>query len=712
MQRNEEISSIIKKLSRKKAFSGMDTDKLEVFFGSAELHVPEGLLDEELAFMKIKSAIRRESRARTGFFKSHARGIAAASVSAVATAALSAVLIMNGILEPLFPDFFGRGIAYNIFGDVKVARDGSTSRLKTGDRIKSGDVVIAAKESFADLNFGDRIRIRLVSESRLTVDESVSGGNNKFTARLVEGGVILKIDGLVKGDSVALKTPDSTAFVTGTVFSAVTDASGSRFEVYRGKIRVREADLEGAADTGMSGGGSVDVAENSVCSVEAKKTAGKSGDAPKYDIRVVPSLQGKPVLREETDGFLSSIKSVQPGRLKSLRVFVNPADAMVMIDGMYRRTGGGEFSVTVGVHSISVLADGYLGKTENIEIGWMNQDVTVNLEKMQGGDLSGEHSPSYMFAEKGGGGILAVTGKGRVSLSDSTMNRWVMDLSVNVSVRPAYDGSLIYIPTNDGRIIALNPASGVVEWQVRTIGTPSGDALGMDNDAIYAVTDAKHLYKIKKNGRILWLSLFDSPILASPAIGVGSLYVSLDDGMLFCVDPANGQKRYSMNIGEAVGSIATAGNSVFAASGSSLYRIDPARKFIIWKRNDYSRSGRSFIADSGEIYFITGDGGLVKLNNDGQSWRAAVPGWTTGSPLFTMDNIIVSGKGLYKIDRKTGTVSEAGNSLMKAAIEGKPGKKYPAPAGAKKTLDNSGVPEKYRVKSSDDKSGIMNIPSL
>jgi len=258
-------------------------------------------------------------------------------------------------------------------------------------------------------------------------------------------------------------------------------------------------------------------------------------------------------------------------------------------------------------------------------------------------------------------------------------------LSAGTLASPAVVGGILYVPTNDGKLHALDAANGLERWTA-TIG-PAQFLNQVDNWDVFhssAVVVDGMLYIGSVDGRIyalsaaegkeLWHFQTQHVVRATPAVADGRVYCGSFDGKVYALDAKTGNKIWEVSTKtkgipwHAVqGSCATAGGLVYVGSRSGfLYAIEAATGEIRWRDNHHGNWMPSSPAVRDGVAYVGQSDGckITAVGPEGKPlWVYSAPNETFASPALagdvlyaaTNDNYNLKGKGsLSALDIKSG----------------------------------------------------------
>jgi len=176
---------------------------------------------------------------------------------------------------------------------------------------------------------------------------------------------------------------------------------------------------------------------------------------------------------------------------------------------------------------------------------------------------------------------------GRISAFDlaTGVQRWSYEtampiLSVRGTASPVAVDNVVVTGLANGKVVAIDSRLGVPSWEVR-LATPDGrselerlvDADGtvaVDDSIIYASSYHGKLAAISAVGETRWEE--EASSYTSPAMGLGNLYLTLDDSSIKAFDAYSGNAVWTQSAmsGEQLGAVTTWGSNLAAVDGNGF----------------------------------------------------------------------------------------------------------------------------------------------
>jgi outer membrane protein assembly factor BamB len=229
---------------------------------------------------------------------------------------------------------------------------------------------------------------------------------------------------------------------------------------------------------------------------------------------------------------------------------------------------------------------------------------------------------------------------------------------------PAVAGKLLVYHTMDGRVVALDRASGRVRWTWNA-GSPiesspvvrdGVDYFGAWNGTLYALDVRTH--------ELRWSRDLGAKLTSSAALAGGSLYIGDYAGRLWALDTADGAVRWTGQVnGRIYGTPAVAGGRVFVPSstGMSLTAFSTSGSEL-WRVTTGGYVYSSPAVWRGRVFFGSYDGSFyaVSAASGGQLWRVGAGGPISGAAVV-VDGVAYAGSFAHRI---LGVDAATGRTLL------------------------------------------------
>ncbi|HEX7880542.1 MAG TPA: PQQ-binding-like beta-propeller repeat protein [Candidatus Eisenbacteria bacterium] len=190
-----------------------------------------------------------------------------------------------------------------------------------------------------------------------------------------------------------------------------------------------------------------------------------------------------------------------------------------------------------------------------------------------------------------------------IAASSSREPAWSFATGGPIWSAPTVHDGVVYFGGNDGRIHALDAATGRARWQFQT-GGPVVAKPTVTGAYLYVASDDGWLYKIEAgSGREVWrcdthggavkrawpsltVEGYDSQASAA-LVADGLVYVGSADGHLYAIDDATGSPRWDFATGGIIRSTPVmAGNNVVVGSHDHfVYAVNARTGTLAWKHD-------------------------------------------------------------------------------------------------------------------------------
>ena len=269
---------------------------------------------------------------------------------------------------------------------------------------------------------------------------------------------------------------------------------------------------------------------------------------------------------------------------------------------------------------------------------------------------------------------------------DTGARKWTFDAGNPIPSSPAVGGRAIYVGTRDGQFFAVDAATGRQRWKVATgalvpwpWGHESGDVYTsspafIDGVVYFGAGDGRVYAVDAASGREKWSAQTGGRVRGSPAVDASRVYVGAADGRVYAFDRASGGVRWKfdtegvkLNSGDfgydrrtVQSSPSVSNGTVFVGARDGwIYALDASTGAERW-RFDHKISwiNTSPAVVDGIVYAGSSDAQFVQALDAASGrelWRTTT-GTTWSSPSVAGD-VVYSGDGqgrLHALDRKSG----------------------------------------------------------
>jgi len=228
---------------------------------------------------------------------------------------------------------------------------------------------------------------------------------------------------------------------------------------------------------------------------------------------------------------------------------------------------------------------------------------------------------------------------------------WQRTLGGSTYAGSVHHGGTLYAGDSQGRLRAIDAATGAVKWTsvAEAIASPPS----VTADAVYATSALSFIYALDKtSGQTLWSIPTRSPMFAAPLVTGGVLYAGSEAGDLFAIDVATHTEKWRYRGPREIHTQpALAADTVVFGSGPVLIALDAATGIERWRFDSGTLAGGISIAN-GTVYAVVDPGHLFAfdLYSGNVLWHvppaAGVNGWTT---LAVFNGLVYGGNNLRRL---------------------------------------------------------------
>jgi eukaryotic-like serine/threonine-protein kinase len=277
-------------------------------------------------------------------------------------------------------------------------------------------------------------------------------------------------------------------------------------------------------------------------------------------------------------------------------------------------------------------------------------------------ELLGDGGMEAAFFREGPERTGAYSGAGLTDLRLSVA--FSASLGAGFTGSVVHAGGMAHAGDQSGRILALEPDTGRIEWFFGA-GGPVVAAPAVANGIVYVGAADKTLYALEAaNGLYLWSRRSFDNFAASPLVVDGLVLAASEDRLLHALDAKTGAPRWVFRAsGRLVSSPATAEGGVFIGDGDGLlYGIDAGSGKMLWRVGlDGAIEATPAVGADGVVYAASRGGSItaVKATTGEVLWTQTTRFGHLASPAVGPEHIFLADSGgtVRALERGSGRIA-------------------------------------------------------
>jgi len=238
--------------------------------------------------------------------------------------------------------------------------------------------------------------------------------------------------------------------------------------------------------------------------------------------------------------------------------------------------------------------------------------------------------------------------------------KWAFSAGGRIESSPAVAQGVVYFGAHNGKVYAVDSVRGDKLWEFAT-GDRVESSPAVIDGVVYIGSDDRRLYALDAaTGRQKWAFQAEGRFFSSPAVVAGMVFVGSDDSKLYALDVATGAKRWEFLTGWGVGSSPTvARGTVYVGSlDNKVYALDAQTGAKRWEFATFGGVLSSPAVLGAAVYVGSLDHTVYALDaaTGRQLWASQTGASVTSSPAVVPGVVFVGsddGK-LYALDAATG----------------------------------------------------------
>jgi outer membrane protein assembly factor BamB len=239
--------------------------------------------------------------------------------------------------------------------------------------------------------------------------------------------------------------------------------------------------------------------------------------------------------------------------------------------------------------------------------------------------------------------------------------RWRFTTRGAVYSSPRIDGQIVYVGSNDGRLYALDRATGKQRWGYQCGGGVSSTPL-IQGSIVYVGSDDQSLHAVDKvTGKRRWIFKTKGVVHSSPSFGRGLVVVGSRDRHVYAVDAESGAEMWRFEGGDWFNSspVLTEDAVYVGCRDHQFYALELETGKKLWSYTTKSTVDSSASVEGATLAFGSDDGFVYSLETSGAwHWQTQTGGGVVSRPLLVDEvGYVGSDDGrLYAFDTSTGRI--------------------------------------------------------
>jgi outer membrane protein assembly factor BamB len=224
--------------------------------------------------------------------------------------------------------------------------------------------------------------------------------------------------------------------------------------------------------------------------------------------------------------------------------------------------------------------------------------------------------------------VCLASGQELADLSKPIYVRWTYKTDGITNLTPAIDSERIYLPLNNGSVIAVGLADGMLSWRSEIGGVISASPVA-DAKSVYIASESipqpKSPYPqamgvlralSRQSGLTTWMRTLPSPVRGVINVNASLLFLSSTDGRLYAINKENGEIKWISYNSSAYSYLHRLEGDVLYIGDASgdIIAIEQASGQILWRYRTRKTLRAAVIVAANIVYTGTADGYVFAID--------------------------------------------------------------------------------------------------
>lgn len=159
---------------------------------------------------------------------------------------------------------------------------------------------------------------------------------------------------------------------------------------------------------------------------------------------------------------------------------------------------------------------------------------------------------------------------------------WIYTTEGDIYTSPAVVNGILYVGSNDGKLYALEAATGAYMWSYTTQGAINSSP-AVVNGIVYVGSDDHKMYALNAmTGKRKWSYTTGGAVDSSPTLINGVVYFGSADYKLYALDALTGTLKWSYTTGSAIITTPAVANGMVYIGSDKVYALDAVTGALKW----------------------------------------------------------------------------------------------------------------------------------
>ena len=199
--------------------------------------------------------------------------------------------------------------------------------------------------------------------------------------------------------------------------------------------------------------------------------------------------------------------------------------------------------------------------------------------------------------------------------------QWTFTTGAAIHSSPTVVDGTVYFGSQDGKIYAVDAASGNEKWAFQTESFVESSP-AVVNGVVYVGSNDGRMFALDAlTGSLIWAYRTPFTVVSSPAVADGVVYFGTDDFNFYALDALTGRKLWEFQTGHQIAASPVVANGIvyIGAIDGNMYALDAKTGKFRLHYSAFAIDSTAVVSGT-TVYFSNINGYLVALNGEARNW--------------------------------------------------------------------------------------------